>query len=353
MVRTQRFKNSPTPEDELNYYFVRESNLIAGDACLKLKYMTETILADAVVNSSSSHVMQKFKKNLEHFQFILPFYMRLGFNDTLLKTYINLVKDYPPAPLNNDKDLVYIRKLLKDVDFQEMQEEYVKDIKNILPKLESFKNNISDTLLINWLENFKKCGDWFECYLNSYQKYTYTTKDHFVGFLQKQLSDMTISFVANANVISKRILQDKRLSQLSPFYKNNVKENMEYALNVAHGCENIYHLFWIPPIYDSLKSMYTSDEIIPLDDLFLIIKIFNENGYDDLMSNFRANYDKFLQYDVVKEYERAKRILSPAELVRDKQFWNTFEKLKEAATFEERYKIANAANKVDFSEIKI
>lgn len=307
--------NGLTPKQQLMRFYRTEFNLLAGEVCSKLKIISEQILNDDEVRSSSSPIIKEMKKNLTLFQNRYPYYVRFGLNVSLATEFSNMVYNFYVPHEFYLMPQVVIKQLLKHAGYDDLRQEYQTRFKNFYEKkffsrFQQLKSKISDRSELERFENrFSKCFakarecTEYECLLTNFRNNGLKLRDKFIGNVQRHMLNMYITILCETKTVMKRVCAHPKFRKLDQSEKQNLLQFAQLADANFTLIDNLQKIFNLEG--KSITESFLVDQESG-EQKQLMKKIFDDSDGEKPLKNYIKNVLEFVQNGFMNEVENFK-----------------------------------------------
>ncbi|XP_037827574.1 uncharacterized protein LOC119615638 [Lucilia sericata] len=336
-------KETTSLRDILKKFQVNELQILNQELSEKAKILSENVLKDEIVQLAATTEMQEFKCNMTDFLDYYPWYKRYG----LFSELAELFKSNIPDVNNSSTDSLYIRQLLNEHGYGEINENYENKFKEFieqkfLSKFEESKAQLSqeelkqEQVIIQGINEFKKCHD-YECFYKMLIKLVYTPKEQLFHFNSLKLIKLNIFFANRASDIMLAVLKDQRLQELSLEVKQNLTTNIKKIIQKFENNQDIDEVNEIIQRFSQkIVLKFLSSKVISLKDQQLLTQIFDDHGYTKFDNLNGDKFKDFFEQDLEMKFKEMKADLNQEELLKIEPLYRWFEQTKNLTTHDER-----------------
>ncbi|KAI8121022.1 hypothetical protein FF38_12669 [Lucilia cuprina] len=325
--------------DKLLLYYENNLELFAKEFSDKAKAISEKILLDSIIQKAKTPLIKEFKNNLTKYLNNYDLYKHFDLNNELLIQFITTTMQYYQQEPTTNKDFQYIIKLLRKLRYDELCNEYEmkfqKFIKEkFLQKFEELKQELlndqskQSRALLSWYNDLQECRN-YKCYYNLFQKFTsviMSPVNHFLTYIRNKLENFFIIYSNHAYSISKAILTDPAVGQLSPAFREQfVKDINEFLSSCEnnHDIRKLYNLLQLFRI--NILEKYFHNKDIKMMYQIVLKNLFNNHNLSEFLSDYEWKFNMFIDTDLLQKFQELKASLDEEEFRQERPFIERFE----------------------------
>ncbi|XP_046805925.1 uncharacterized protein LOC124419670 [Lucilia cuprina] len=338
---------------ELVILYENELELLAKEFCEKAKLLSEKLIQNLKIQQANSPLIKEFKKNITEFLYNYDFYQRHQLYNYLLMKFIKSTIHYYLQDLSPTKDSQYILDLLKKLQYDKLCDEYELKFQKLikekfLPKFEKLQtqllrsNSKKSRSFLNWYNNLKKCQD-YKCYYKYFNKFINiitAAKKQLLDYIRQELENINIYFITTAYYISKGVIKDPLILQLSPAVRQKFTKDINDFLTQYENNQDVLQLYDLKDFFQNNISQkyYYNTEDISLSDDQLLEQIFDNQKLNEFQFTYETKFNRFLERGLYGKFQKYKTSLNRRALMREQPLFEWFEHLLSLRSYGERYK---------------
>ncbi|XP_037826694.1 uncharacterized protein LOC119614648 [Lucilia sericata] len=327
-----------TAQEQLLLFYENELELLAKESCEKAKYLSEKLLQDPKIQQAKTPLIREFKKNITEFLYNYDFYQRHQLHNDLLTKFIKTTIHYHLQDHSPNKDSQYILQLLKQLQYDELCDEYELKFQKLikqkfLPKFEKLQKQLFSSKskqsveLLNWYNDLK------------HYTVIISPKQQLLQYIREQLQDINIYYSNTAYNISKALLKDPLFIQLSPAVRQQFAKDINDFMENYESNQDVEKLYDLMEFFqNNISQKYFYNTEMSLRDRQLLEQIFNNQELNTFQYNYQLKFNKFLELGLYAKFQEFKVSLNPEELLREKPLFQWFEHLLNLSSYAERVK---------------